>query len=238
MKILSFLGGLLLLAAWAPGARAVDGCRAADVNGDELVDATDVGIVADAIVFDPESPRADLDGDGILAGPDLVIVERYSVIFSEFREVLCPACPADSSGDGSIGPEDLQDVETVWGRDCRGDLNRDGVICLWDVKLLEAYLGNSTPLSMAAARADLDGDGEVDLADRDLLAQRVSSPISLRDCRLDLNRDGRIDSVDVWSLLAAWGPCPGPPPPATAARPNLEATCDEGKSPAPDAGAS
>jgi hypothetical protein len=234
MKILSFLGGLLLLAAWAPGARAVDGCRAADVNGDELVDATDVGIVADAIVFDPESPRADLDGDGSVADPDRVIVERYADLELDSRSVLCPACPADSSGNHSVGPEDLLDLEAVRGRDCSADLNRDGVICPRDVELLAAYLGPAT-LSAAAARADLDGDGDVDGDDQDLLELQTSQQIDLRDCRLDLNRDGRIDSVDVWSLLAAWGPCPGPPPPL-AARPNLEATCDEGKDPRPGAG--
>ena len=230
MKSASMTGRTLwilwMTAAAAQPAQAWNGCRAADVSGDGTVDRADVAQVESLIGLPDE--RADLDGDGVVSPADLVIVARYEeMIRRGFREILCPVCPPDFDCGGEIGSADRQHLEAAYGRDCRPDLNRDGFICPWDRKLLLEYLG-PPPLSEVAARADLDGNGAVDLNDLQVLDGRIGGSLDSRDCRPDLNRDGAVDAADFWYLLASWGPCSEACP--TPVRvPDLERTCDEGE---------
>ncbi len=232
MRAVPILGRTLwilwMAAAAAPSARALDGCRAADVNGDRVVDQLDVAIVESLIGLFAE--REDLDGDGVVSDSDVVIVERFQEIESRgLRDVFCPVCPADYTCSGEIDSEDRQDLEDAYGRDCRPDLNRDGFICPRDVRLLESYLGSPAPLSPAAVRADLDGNGEVDNQDRDLLYDRINGETNTRDCRLNLNRDAAVNTNDLPYMLASWGSCPQVCP--LMRGPDLEATCDKGRAP-------
>ena len=234
----SLLGLLCWWLAAARPASAFDGCQAADVNGDGTVTWEDVEEVG--IWMGQSSERADLDGDGIVGTADQVIASRFFELYQnlEFRNLLCPVCPADLACSGEVDLEDRGSLERAFGRDCSPDLNRDGYICPKDIRLLNEYLG-AVGLSLAAKRADLDGDGEVDAQDRQLIQERINlGPFAMeRDCRPDLNRDGAVDTVDLRVLLASWGPCSEPCPfpkdsgfeSPSVVGPELARTCDEGK---------
>ena len=224
MKAVSFFAKVLwilcLAAAAAQGARAFDGCRAADVNGvdgvgDGVVDQVDVDILI-SLIGSP-SPREDLDGSGIVDEADVAIA-------SGFLNVLCTTCPADFSGNGWVCEEERELVEGAYGRDCRADLNRDGAVDELDSSVLEAYLGGC-PLSRAAEQADFNGDEVVDDSDRSFLEGAFGT-----DCQPDLNGDGTVDTNDLGALHAAWGPCPGM---SAGHRGDFEPTCDQGEGPLP-----
>ncbi len=214
MNAVSFLAKVLwilwLALALRQGAWALDGCRAADVSDDGVVDQADVDIVIS--LLGSASPRVDLDGDGAVSDADLAIV-------SGFSGTTCPTCAADLSANGNVCAEDRLILEDAYGLDCRPDLNRDGQVDGLDVALLEAYAGSA--LSLAAERADLNDDAVVDDGDLILLEESFG-----RDCRPDFNRDGTVDARDLGPLHAAWGACPGTSPDS---RGDPEPTCDEGE---------
>lgn len=80
-----------------------------DCNGDGLEDG---GQIADGSLVD-------LDGDGV---PDVC---------------TAPTCPADLTGDGSVGVADLVELVMAWGsRDVAADLDGDGRVAVGDLVLL------------------------------------------------------------------------------------------------------
>lgn len=190
------MGLALLVSAEAFPARGaspqiIDGRRAADVTADGRVDFDDVDLVS--MAAGSPCPRKDLDAGGVVDLADTFIVESFLGQQS--------TCPADLDGDKRVDGNDRLALEEAFDTECGGDLTRDGSIDELDLAVMDAYL-QAAPGSAAHARADLDDDGDVDLGDRVLLIGRYDT-----DCRPDLNRDAVVDVRDLWSLLAAWGPC-------------------------------
>lgn len=190
---------LVLMAAVAAPARAFNGCDYADVNGDEVVDAVDYGLVVDVLGL-PDA-RRDLDGNGTVGKEDVAIVLGF------LGAVCSESCPADLDLDGDVDGDDRALLVADFGLDCRPDLDRDGRVDGdgrgGDDDVLFAYYNQPAPPYTAASRADLRVDQYVDKSDYRILAAAVP-----RDCRSDLNSDGAVDLTDVWVLLASWGSCP------------------------------
>ena len=219
MKAISFfaraLWGLSLALVAGQDAWAVDGCRAADFNGDGVVNQIDVAILLPLLGL--PAPREDLDGDGVVGDADVAIVEGFS-------GTICPSCATDLSGNDRVCAEDRQILEDAYDVDCRPDLNRDGWVDELDSAVLDAYVGG--PLSRAAERADFNQDAVVDDSDRSLLQASFGA-----DCRPDFNGDGAVDVRDLGPLFATWGACPAEP--SDDARGEPKPTCDEGGDPPP-----
>ena len=187
---------LFVLAAAAHPASAFDGCRAADVSGDGQVDFWDLGLI-NAAMGSPSSdfPREELDGSGIVDAADLLMA--FGFIFQ-----TCTDCTADLDGDGDVDADDRAALEAAYGRECRLDMDRNGLVDSEnDLDIWVLYF-QSLP-NPATARADFDGNGIVDFRDISLLTPTIGN-----DCRPDLNKDGAVDTNDLWFLLASWGPCP------------------------------
>ncbi len=182
--------------------RIIDGCHAADVTGDGRVDSIDFDLVLTAASAVPpvQCRRKDLDGSGFVDDPDVAIVDSFLGLDCGIT------CPADLDDDDVIDENDRQILLNTFDRDCRADLTRDSTVDEFDLEVMDAYLSAppdpDPPLPENVARADFDGDGDVDSVDRDLLIAAYGT-----DCQPDLNRDGTVDTGDLWSLLAAWGPC-------------------------------
>jgi Dockerin type I domain len=207
---------MALAASFHGPARAFDGCSAADVVADGVVNWDDLEWIDEGIGAGSHCPRRDLDGSSLVDPADRAILMGF---FGR----TCTYCSADLDGNGVVDGGDRQLCEADLGLDCRPDLDRNGTVGATDEDLVEAYLGVSTA-GTPAARADLDGDGDVDETDRSLVAAAAG-----RDCGADLDKDGTVTRRDLWLLLAAWGDCPEPPPPASRTwPPDRDDPCDEG----------
>ena len=78
----------------------------------------------------------------------------------------------------------------VWDLDCDGDYDEDDVLLAME----EFDISAGTP-------GDVNGDGNVDLADRETLNQTLGL------CAADINGDGEVNGADIGILLGAWGVC-------------------------------
>lgn len=191
---------LLLLPALAspPAAQAFDGCHAADVDGNGVVNFADISLlIANSGSSDP---RLDLDGSGVVDAPDWYIAV-------DFFQVACPTCPGDLDGDGDVDADDRGLLEDAIDDppDCRFDLTRDGIVDAdEDIDTCVYYFQN--PFNPPSLRCDFNGDGNVSFLDISLQVQATGT-----DCRYDLNKDGTVDTTDIWFLLCSWGTCPGTP---------------------------
>jgi hypothetical protein len=153
----------------------------ADLSGDTTVDAIDLAVLLGAWGPGDCAPvSCDFDGDGSIGCYDLeYLLGNYG------------SCPSFGDVDGSGGEADCEDVWAIedaaeQGRDCRADLNRNGVIDSGDVDALNCLWGPTS-----SGLGDLNGDGVVGSAD---LAILLGTPN--RDCRADLNRDGCVNWSD------------------------------------------
>ena len=61
-----------------------------------------------SLTVTPPVPAADLDGDGVVAMPDLLIV------LAAWGPCWAGPCPADLDGDGGVGLGDLLAVLAAW----------------------------------------------------------------------------------------------------------------------------
>ena len=209
------LSGLLVLFLALTMATAVhgfDGCRAADLDGSGVVDQLDLDLIQRTGEFFLD--RMDLDGDSVISWVDVLLVWRYAYPCKSCPPTRCLGCPADFDHSGAV---DELDLAALWasplGHDCKYNLNRDGMICPWDLEIFEVYVGSPRPLSRASARADFNGDGVVDNLDRQELQAVIPAGAGPFDhtCARDLNHDGTIDSDDLQLLLSSWGSCPAIP---------------------------
>ncbi|MCH9648109.1 MAG: hypothetical protein K0U98_07720 [Deltaproteobacteria bacterium] len=207
-RLLTFLISLSSLLAASPSF-AFDGCRAADFDGDGVVSEEDLTHIQ-GVLIEGFGEREDLDGDGFVTEADVLLVQRYARPCEDCPSIACNGCPADFDGSGLVDEEDREDLLRALGHDCRFNLNRDGLICPWDLRLFGAYLGSPEPLSVAAARADFDGNGQVNETDMYMLSSRIPENPEDWDrlCARDLNHDGIVGADDLWFLLAEWGSCP------------------------------
>ena len=204
LPLLLAVAGLLA----ASPARAFTSCRAADLDGDGVVDEVDLARVQ--ALVGQAAAREDLDGDGVVTEADVVLVWRYARPCADCAATVCDPCSADFDATGAVDLTDRNALLSSLGHDCRFDLNRDGGVCPWDSRLLNTYLLSSSPLSAAAARADFNGNGIVDAADKALLEMAIPPESEDWDrlCAHDLNHDGKVDTDDLRFLLSEWGDCP------------------------------
>jgi hypothetical protein len=97
-------------------------------------------------------------------------------------------CAADADGSGGVTAADISFVVARGGTaDPRADLNGNGIVGGADAQVVAGWLGRSCPF----CAADLDGDGNVDLADRPLLEAAFGL-----DCRTDLDHNGVVGESD------------------------------------------
>ncbi len=171
-----------------------------DVNGDGAEDVATANSTSDngAILLG--------DGAGNLAPP----VVQFTDPFPLATDL------GDLDGDG-----DLDWVTSSFGGDWRLFRN-DGGVFVFDQEF---------PAPQAASCAlpvDIDNDCDLDLALIDELADVVLLQTNggTTPAPGDLDRDCRVGIVDLLGLLAAWGPCPPPCPPACAA--DLDGDCAVG----------
>ena len=209
---LSSLLVLLLGLTVTPAAYGSEGCRAADLDGNGVVDQFDLDLIQQPENLDLD--RMDLDGDGVVSWVDVLLVWRYAQPCKDCPPTRCFDCPADFDNSGAVDELDLAILRaTPLGYDCRFNLNRDDFICPWDLEIFTVYQGSAQPLSQAAARADFNGDGVVDTLDKQELTALIPEGTGPFDstCAHDLNHDGAIDTDDLRLLLSSWGPCPQVP---------------------------
>ena len=175
-----------------------DGCRAVDFNDDGVISLLD--LTAFSAAYGSSDPRVDVDGSGVVDDEDLPFL-------SGFFGQTCSGCTAnlvDTGKPATVDAADRAALEAAYNLDCRGDLNRDGVIDDdLDLDLFSFYFGRSAPPGSVEARADFNGDQVISLADFGAFASMVGN-----DCKPDLNKDGAVDTNDLWVLLASWGSCP------------------------------
>ncbi len=85
-----------------------------------------------------------------LTAGDSAAVE-FTLVFSDATPTIASGCPADVSGDGAVGPEDLAALLGSWGQtsDCSvqldGDLTQDGVVDAADLAALLGMWGPCEP---------------------------------------------------------------------------------------------
>ncbi|MCH9648108.1 MAG: hypothetical protein K0U98_07715 [Deltaproteobacteria bacterium] len=180
--------------------QAFDGCKAVDFDDDGVVSLSDLVILNDPNVFGQPNARLDVDGSGAVDLADFYFL-------AGFIGQTCSGCTANLVSPARppvVDGADRSALESAYGRDCRGDLNRDGVVDDdLDNDLFGVYLNNPAPPGSPQARADFNEDQVVDLLDVNLFVAMIGT-----DCTVDLNKDGAVDTNDLWALLAAWGPCP------------------------------
>lgn len=111
------------------------------------------------------------------------------------------SCLADINGDGIVNIVDFSLLGTAFGTsDPLADLNANGIVGNVDLAILAEHLNEPCP----TCRADFDGDGDVDAADR----AKIEADSGL-DCRADLDHDGTVggdnDSGDTAMVSASFG---------------------------------
>jgi len=109
-----------------------------DINGDGIVDGSDLGLLLS--LWGTDSPQADLNGDGIVDLSDLnILLSNWTTPDEE--EPTTPV-PGDVNGDGVVDGTDLDMLLKLWGTDAPlADFNGDGVVDSTDLAIL---LGNWT----------------------------------------------------------------------------------------------
>ncbi|MCP3960444.1 MAG: hypothetical protein GY719_21580 [bacterium] len=174
-----------------------------DVDGNSVVDDGDVQRILDC--FQGECSELDPGQD-----PDEECSEEFgcpedlnhnhSVGRGDVRMVLANwgDCPVDGDidGDGDADEDDMNAVLEDLGRDCRTDLDRNGLVGGTDLAIAEAVWG---PHDDPHLGTDLDGDG---LSIAELMA--VFNAIGT-SCRADFNYDGTVDFGDYCEVCALVG---------------------------------
>ncbi|MBZ5674465.1 MAG: dockerin type I repeat-containing protein [Acidobacteriia bacterium] len=209
-----------------------------DLNGDGVLDMTDVNLLTNRLLgvnytFPVENwGDGDANMDGVFGMSDLnLLVDwmlgRQSLPAPGSVQFLL----ADVNGDGFLTMVDLNlYVDKILGRipvlpdnKLYGDSNLDGVFNTADRDLLQAWILGSQPMPVPGSpefiRSDVNGDGVLDMADlnlyNDMLLVRITrfpvqKPVWVAG---DSNLDGVFNTADR-DLLQAWilGSSPVPAP--------------------------
>ena len=187
-------------------------------GGDDLLDA-DGDLVPDECDDFPndETESADSDGDGVgdnadacpgsddLADADGDLVPDAC---DDFPNDDTESADSDRDGVGDNADECPNDPDRILAGYCgcgnaesavQGDVDCDGDLDADDVRILMTELGivEHTP-------GDANGDGIVDLADRDA----VNDALGL--CDADIDGDGEVNGADLSYVLGYWGLCSAP----------------------------
>ncbi len=183
-----------------PGGHCV---LSADVNGDGVVDAADLGLVVKDWGSAAPGMAADVNHDGVVGCFDRAFVLGHWG--------SCAEAGADLSGDGVIDCRDLVALLAGYGncfidanlngkwdaRDPGLDVDNSGVVTLHDVALVACFFG---PAGTGYPNVDFDGNGTVDLEDQQIVAAHLN-----QKCPFDLDQDGLVGLSDVQVLIERWG---------------------------------
>jgi hypothetical protein len=124
----------------------------ADVNGDWVVNDSDLGLV-DA-TWGSEYAQADLNGNGLVGSGDL------SMLLGAWGNTHGQALLGDVDGNCKVNSADLELIRTAWGVDfAPADLNADGNVNIRDLSLVLAAYGNvcRKPLETVTTKPVWDG---------------------------------------------------------------------------------
>ncbi|MCA9017884.1 MAG: hypothetical protein KDA77_21345, partial [Planctomycetaceae bacterium] len=173
------------------------------VNGDGVVDETDWTIISDALAVHDEY---DVNGDGLVNYKDenaLRDAVRYDQIQAAPGEIL----KGDINGNGTIDAEDAVALRETLEKAFAADLDFDGEIdyqkdmAAFDKAQEFSDLGGSIS-GEQFLKADVNNDGVIDLADRNILADMTRQFATADGARnyYDFNNDGKVNEQDLARL--------------------------------------
>lgn len=208
--------------ASADAARATD--KSYDLTGDGVVDSADVAVLQSyygQAATTPGAQAADFNSDGVVNITDL------SILLSHFGPVAGPTTTSAASSTSAPSattatPTQQSPTTAAPATTSQGagpstvddDINRDGVVDSRDLDVLESYYGKTldTP---EARRADLDGDGTVNVVDLSIFLSHLPAATTLPTSTSttsadgavndDVNRDGVVDDRDLDALKSHFG---------------------------------
>lgn len=176
-----------------------------DANGDGKVDKRDLDYLVAYLFGKGPAPSpiglADMDLDGSLDITDLT----YLISLLYDSGALQGALVTGLSTSTSTTPASLGDggsVAPVVPTFLLGDSNADGRVTTVDLHHLVGYLYLQGPTPSPLGRVDLDGDGNVDIADVTRMVEMVYGQLRARAAAADLNADGTVNNADLKYLVA------------------------------------
>ena len=176
--------------------------KAADVNGDNIVNLEDAKLIQQKIVdkkveFTAETKEVssnmlgDVNGNGILEISDATLIQKYVAGSSNLTDSQKKL--ADVDGDGNITSIDAELIQKKIAKSISafpvedssvkgyviGDVDENGKININDVTLIQKYIkGSQTLNELRKKAADVDGDGKVTDIDAELIQKKLSQKIS------------------------------------------------------------
>jgi hypothetical protein len=151
--------------------------QSGDINRDGRADLLDAITLSHLLnIDDPQKPLPDINRDGQVNMADVEYLLAY--IFSG-GPAPADMVAADINGDGSVDISDaVAFIETLKAQGTLlylpGDANADGTVNKADITYLIDYIFNSGKAPSPLARADLNGDGRVDISDVVMLTIRLN----------------------------------------------------------------
>lgn len=163
-----------------------------DVNGDDVVDNSDVLAVLTVMYTSAPSP-CEINGDGIVDDVDLGIVQARLGMLSGVELM------GDLDGDDVVDSRDVDLADAAQGTTLeRADLNNDGIVSEPDA--LTVGVGFDT-IAGNWLSGDIDGNWVVDAVDLALLTATFSGAWR----QADLTGDGIVNTSDLLILLGGYG---------------------------------
>lgn len=186
--------------SWNPGAPCCDACAVtADVNGDGVVDGKDLGLV-DGTLTVAKSPGAlvDFNRDGV--------VGCFDKKFVLGNWGPCDGVETDLDGDGDVDGDDISVLVAAYGT-CAHYVPQTGALLPLDLDNNGRIDQNDADIvtcfwgaaTTALPNVDFDADGRVDAADLDVVLRAVGTL-----CPYDLNQNGLVEWSDIKVLIGKW----------------------------------
>ncbi|MEO0529291.1 MAG: hypothetical protein AAF266_01810 [Planctomycetota bacterium] len=219
--------GEVLLSEWTLTGPDVLKYHMADFNTDEMVDAADIDLLAEAInvlaVNEalPEVPDNNFNGQGDfvpefgvnrIPGLDSTLPEKFAlnptdadldgIDLAFLVEDILGTAFGDVDLDGDVDNDDLAAAQANVGMDggwAMGDMDGDADVDTDDIAIINAALGGG------GLPGDANGDGSVDLLDLDILGANFGTMGTGTVATGDFNNDTNIDLLDLDILGANFG---------------------------------
>ena len=178
-----------------------------DANADGVVDQKDLDFLVAYLFEGGPAPYpiglVDMDLDGRIDITDLTYM--VSILYNINGGVQ--AALASPSGSTTLSSGTVSDadggtvVPVVTPTFLLGDSNADGRVTTTDLHHLIAFLYLQGPAPSPLIRDDLDGDGNVDIADVTAMVEMVYGQLRARASVADLNADGVVNNADLTYLV-------------------------------------
>lgn len=170
--------------------------RFGDVNGDYMVDLSDLALVLSK--YGTDDARVDVNSDGKVDNKDVDILTAY---YGQDVSKLAKQRPhanqfGDVTGDGKVDLSDLGQVLSQYGSSNRkADINQDGIVNDSDVKILTAYYGQDITKFLPDGSNVAGTDGPI--------PKGIDSTVSESRVRGDMNHDGVVNDADTPLFIKA-----------------------------------